>query len=408
MPHLRQRHIAPALRKALSASPIVGVLGHRQVGKTTLMEAFSKTYVPLDRATAAEQAGADPERFLGAFTRFPVALDECQLSPPLFPALKEHVRIHKAPGQFLLTGSVRFAGRKAIRESLTGRVLLFELLPMSVAEVCERPLAFTLTDTLAASTQRKLESLLSNLPSQLDKEIQKAFKLSLNNGGLPGVCFLRNNQLRHLKWESQLETILTRDLELVSQTNLSFQVKKRVLAELAKNQGLPLDVKKLSRRVQVSTPALKRLLMAYESLFLIRFIPCQGTENHPAYFFEDQGEAQHLADYKIDELAAFSNALFMNIRVPFLLPLTSLQNPARIFQFRTRGGAYVPFAFETGKRTLGILPSLEEKPSKAVLGSAKSFLDAFPNSNVVIVHPHKKVEILGSHLLLLPMALALI
>ncbi len=69
-----------------------------------------------------------------------LAIDECQLVPKLFPALKLFVQRSPRPGQFLLTGSVRFTSRKAIQESLTGRIHTFEMLPMSFSDAHRLPL----------------------------------------------------------------------------------------------------------------------------------------------------------------------------------------------------------------------------------------------------------------------------
>ena len=55
--------------------------------------------------------------------------------PELFPALKEFVRLHKKPGQFLLTGSVRFSSRKANGESLTGRIVTIKIPPLGSGEI---------------------------------------------------------------------------------------------------------------------------------------------------------------------------------------------------------------------------------------------------------------------------------
>jgi AAA domain len=67
-------------------------------------------------------------------------IDEAQLFPALFPALKAHVRINKRKGQFLLSGSVRFTSKADIRESLTGRIVSLELLPFTISGAAGVPL----------------------------------------------------------------------------------------------------------------------------------------------------------------------------------------------------------------------------------------------------------------------------
>lgn len=114
MPHLRVRYLERELFKLLGFSPLVGVLGHRQVGKTTLVASLGKEYFSLDLRTTHDEISADPFGFLSSVKKCPTVLDECQTLPELFPALKEFVRKNKKPGSFLLTGSVRFTSRKAI------------------------------------------------------------------------------------------------------------------------------------------------------------------------------------------------------------------------------------------------------------------------------------------------------
>lgn len=112
MPHLRKRYARPICQNLLKFSPIVGVFGHRQVGKTTLLEVLSGSYTSLDDLTAREQASQNPRAYLADALKVtksgkPAAIDESLWCPELFPTLKEHVRTHKNPGQFRISGSVR-------------------------------------------------------------------------------------------------------------------------------------------------------------------------------------------------------------------------------------------------------------------------------------------------------------
>src|SRR5262245_14019250 len=113
MPHLRPRHLQGLLKRSMKFSPITGLFGHRQVGKTTLASAAAGRYLSLDDRATLDLSLTDPDSFLRDHEAFPLVLDECQLSPPLFPALKERVRKGAPPGSYLLTGSVRFSSRKA-------------------------------------------------------------------------------------------------------------------------------------------------------------------------------------------------------------------------------------------------------------------------------------------------------
>ena len=56
MAHPRLRYLTPVLKKAMNPSPLVGILGHRQVGKTTILQQMVRRYCTLDAPTTTDQA----------------------------------------------------------------------------------------------------------------------------------------------------------------------------------------------------------------------------------------------------------------------------------------------------------------------------------------------------------------
>jgi len=406
MAHTRVRFLTSLVKKGLSFQGIVGVFGHRQVGKTTLLEMLSQRYATLDRVIELTQATENPVGFLngllGNQQKRPVAIDECQLCPPLFPELKEWVRTHKEPGIFLLSGSVRFSSRKAIRESLTGRILTYELLPFSIAELHESPINTLALDLMKANFQSfdfttKATRKLSTHAVHEQKESDS--KKYLKTGGLPGICFVRNERDRKQLFESQLNLILDRDLRLVCDTNLSF-LRLRVLVRLiAENQNKPLNISELSRKSRISSPTLTKVLNGLEAIFFIRQIPCEGTESHPTYFLEDQGEATFLNEGGYDSMSDFERLAYSQLRVPFFYtPGLNFE----CFQYRQQGGAYVQLAFRAEGRVIGFICSMEEKPSLSCIRSGASFRMTYPNAKVIYLHPGSVASILNENEASLP------
>jgi hypothetical protein len=157
MPHTRPRHLESRIRQALTWSPSVSLVGMRQSGKTTLVKRMCPGYLSFDddALVGATEAG-NWDQFLGQPR--PLALDEVQKAPRVFSRFKLWIDERRRPGQFVLTGSVRFLSRRAIRESLTGRTALLELLPLTVAEAHGRPLANAVSRLLKLddSTLRRL------------------------------------------------------------------------------------------------------------------------------------------------------------------------------------------------------------------------------------------------------------
>lgn len=131
------RYIEPRLLRAARTRPVVVLTGARQTGKTSLFRHLfpHHAFVSLDLPTEAEQAEKEPERFLSRHPP-PVIIDEVQYAPGLFRHLKAVVDTHRSRyGQFLLTGSQKFALMKKISESLAGRAEIVELETLSFAEL---------------------------------------------------------------------------------------------------------------------------------------------------------------------------------------------------------------------------------------------------------------------------------
>jgi predicted AAA+ superfamily ATPase len=394
MAHYRTRHLYRLISKTLQFSPIVGVLGHRQVGKTTLCTTLGKDYLSFDRTEFLDQGIHSPETLLRSHQVFPLVLDECQLAPPLFPALKEWVRTHPKPGQFLLSGSVRFTSRKAIRESLTGRIINWELLPMDLSEAHSSPLPDAIPTLLKS---KKFDCPLKAAPYFS----QRSYDLALNQGGLPGIFAVRDAAIRRQRFETQMETLLERDLRLLVQTSIEYRTLRNLLALLASQQGLPLDLAGLARASRISVPALRRIVNSLESMFVIRLIETEGSRRRPVIFFEDQGEATYLAGDRPDVLFRMTRFLFSFLRQQWVY---RPELEARLFQYRSRGGAFVPLALHTKRGTLGLIPMLDETPGKHEMASARSFLDSYKEGKCLFIHLGQLDRSLGDNLRIVPIS----
>lgn len=118
----------------------MGILGSRQVGKTTLAKEIQKTidipslYLDLELPSDLNKL-QDPELYLGQYKDTLVIIDEIQLKPDLFPLLRALVDLNRRPGRYLILGS---ASKNLIRqssESLAGRIIYHELMPFTLKEV---------------------------------------------------------------------------------------------------------------------------------------------------------------------------------------------------------------------------------------------------------------------------------
>ena len=131
-----KRELAQKIKDAAKNFPVVGIIGPRQSGKTTLAKSvFSKyPYVSLEKPSDLEYALEDPEGFLSQFPKGTI-IDEIQRAPKLFSYIQTIVDEKQKEGLFILTGSQNFTLLEKISQSLAGRISIQKLLPFSLIEL---------------------------------------------------------------------------------------------------------------------------------------------------------------------------------------------------------------------------------------------------------------------------------
>lgn len=130
------RELEPTLRQALRGFPVLGILGPRQSGKTTLARALGagRPYASLEDPDVRAYALEDPRGFLAGFPAGAV-LDEIQRCPALFSYLQGVVDARGRMGEFIVTGSQQFGLLEAASQSLAGRIGLYQLPPFCLGEL---------------------------------------------------------------------------------------------------------------------------------------------------------------------------------------------------------------------------------------------------------------------------------
>jgi predicted AAA+ superfamily ATPase len=138
-----KRKITERLQKLSTQFPVLGILGPRQSGKTTLSRALfpHHKYVNLEEIDTRQFAAEDPRRFLKSLEEGPGAiLDEVQRVPDLLSYIQAHVDEWQKPGFFILTESENILLNHHISQTLAGRIALVTLLPLSLEELQEASL----------------------------------------------------------------------------------------------------------------------------------------------------------------------------------------------------------------------------------------------------------------------------
>jgi len=271
------RTLALSLRTHLDLFPVVGLLGPRQVGKTTLAihirDSLVKPSTYLDLELDSDLAKlAEPELYLRRFARRLLILDEIQRRPELFPLLRgivdQRLRDGERPPFFLVLGSASRDLLQQSSESLAGRIGYVELSP------------FCLDETGVES----IETLWLR-------------------GGFPGSFLAPSDDATWLWRGNFLSTYLERDLP-----QLGFQLPaanlRRLWSMLAHMQGQTLNSQKLAGGLGLTNKTVRRYIDILSDLFMLRQLrpwssnTGKRTVKRPKVYLRDSGLLHRLAQIR--------------------------------------------------------------------------------------------------------------
>ncbi len=137
---LSRSHLLQGIQTRLQESPVVALLGARQVGKTTLARQVAEqcgqpvTVFDLERPTGRAPLEQTPEQTL-ADCQGLVVIDEVQRLPQLFEVLRPFCDDPRRRASFLLLGSASPHLVQGVSESLAGRVLFVPVHGLGMGEV---------------------------------------------------------------------------------------------------------------------------------------------------------------------------------------------------------------------------------------------------------------------------------
>ena len=140
-----RRTIYKEILKTINNKAVTVITGARQVGKTTLCGLIEKElgfgYVSLADPLVRNAAKNDPSEFLSLHPA-PYIIDEIQKAPELFDYLEgvvdAQIKKGNKKGLYVLTGSQAYKLMKGVSESMSGRVGLISMEPLSLSEINDK------------------------------------------------------------------------------------------------------------------------------------------------------------------------------------------------------------------------------------------------------------------------------
>lgn len=134
---MKRQYFLDQIKEQFNVHSVCGILGPRQVGKTTLAKQYAQQFskvVLLDLENPFDLARLEnPMLTLGSAEADLIVIDEIQRRPDLFTVLR--VLVDEKPRKFLILGSASRDLLKQSSESLAGRIGYIELPPFSLDEV---------------------------------------------------------------------------------------------------------------------------------------------------------------------------------------------------------------------------------------------------------------------------------
>ena len=227
------------IARLFRSHPMVGILGPRQCGKTTLardyIDALSDSeprvhYFDLEDPEHLNRL-ADPKLALESLEGL-IVIDEIQRSPELFPLLRVLVD-RKPPSQrYLILGSASRALIRQSSETLAGRIAYLELPPFTAFEAGDLP------------------------------------RLWLR-GGFPPAYLARSDDDSMVWRKAYVTTFLERDVPALG-IDFAANTMRRFWMMLAHWHGNVFNASDLARSLDVSPPTVKRYLDILDGTFMIR------------------------------------------------------------------------------------------------------------------------------------------
>lgn len=289
-----KRQYTALVEEYLRYFPCVVLVGARQTGKSTLLGMIpgSRPSWDLERRADYQQIARDPDLFLRNHAG-PISIDEAQLLPELFAALRVAIdNDRRACGRYLLSGSSSPELLGSIAESLAGRVGVIEIAPLSFAEVrgVERPglLRLFRPETTA-------EEILALQPQASPAEIETYWMY----GGYPEPWLRDQQRFREVWREQYLKTYVERDISRLF-PGMNLVRFRRFIDLLAASSGDIVNYSNLARTLDISQPTARDYLRIAHGSFFWRTLPAY-TRNaakrlvkHPRGYLRDSGLLHHL------------------------------------------------------------------------------------------------------------------
>ena len=253
------------LQKKLSAKGAVLIEGAKWCGKTTTASQIAKSILSMQNPEEKEQnirlAELSPSRLLNGKT--PRLIDEWQLAPKLWDAVRFEVDKRDEFNQFILTGSAVPADLKEITHTGTGRISRMLMRPMSLFESQESNGRVSLSELFSNKTDIDGENTID-----ID---ELAFLIC--RGGWPKAVGLKKD-IALSQAIDYYDAVVNSDISRVDNIERNPERAKRLLRAYARSIGTQTKLISLSDDVNEdnnlgTNPTIYNYINALQKIFVL-------------------------------------------------------------------------------------------------------------------------------------------
>jgi predicted AAA+ superfamily ATPase len=310
------RNITPSILNLIHNFPVVGIIGPRQVGKTTLVkkliDEIDKQCIYLDLELPEDFSKLhDPQIYLEQHEEKCVILDEIQRMPNIFSILRALIDRRRESGRFIILGSASPELLKQSSETLAGRIVYTELSPFNLMEIVK------------------------------DHNINDHwFK-----GGFPEAFLSVKSDIFTTWMRNFVQTYLERDLPLLGLSADSILM-RRLWTMIAHYHGGIWNASTFAKSLGITVPTVNRYINFLEAAFIIRrqepyyYNLKKRVVKSPKIYIRDTGVLHYLAG--IDNLESLhGHALIGNSWEGYVIEQIHQMLPGelKLYYYRTHHGA---------------------------------------------------------------------
>jgi predicted AAA+ superfamily ATPase len=381
------RKLELTIIEMLESFRIVAINGPRQSGKTTLQKKIAKNknmkYYTFDDIDIFNTATSDPKGFIEYISKDEnIAIDEVQMIPEIIPPIKMSVDEQNRKGMFLLTGSSDMFKNSKIKESLAGRMVSFNLYPLSYSEINKKDI--NIIDKLFSDE-------FNNFDVDFESISKEEFISAVINGGYPEVYDLPM-KAKKAWYDFYIKARITKDIaniENVQVDTLSHLAK--LLKVLAGQVSSLVNYTSISKSIGITDKTVAKYIKILEALYIIKLVPSYSNNilkqvtKSPKVHFIDSGLASFLLNASVESSMLGKNEHLGNLVETFVYTelikhQANANEDIEIYHFRDTQQKEVDFVLES---SLGDIVAIEIKSGsniksehfKGLLALAKTMKD---------------------------------